>query len=47
MKLQRAETYEELKARGVEFTGGTKEASWGTFATFKDPDGNLFLLSSR
>ena len=40
-------TYEELKERGVEFTGAPKEEPWGTFATFKDPDGNVFVLSSR
>jgi predicted enzyme related to lactoylglutathione lyase len=40
-------TYEELKARGVEFTGKPKEEPWGTFAMFKDPDGNQFVLSSR
>jgi catechol 2,3-dioxygenase-like lactoylglutathione lyase family enzyme len=40
-------TYEELKARGVEFTGPPKKEHWGTFAMFKDIDGNQFLLSSR
>jgi predicted enzyme related to lactoylglutathione lyase len=40
-------TYEELKARGVEFTEEPKEQPWGTFAMFKDPDGNVFVLSSR
>jgi catechol 2,3-dioxygenase-like lactoylglutathione lyase family enzyme len=41
------ETYDELKARGVEFTEGPTEQPWGTFAAFKDPDGNVFVLSSR
>src|SRR4051812_46141916 len=40
-------TYQELKARGVEFMGEPKRESWGTFAMFKDPDGNQFVLSSR
>ena len=40
-------TYEELSARGVEFTGPPKKQPWGTFATFKDPDGNQFVMSSR
>jgi catechol 2,3-dioxygenase-like lactoylglutathione lyase family enzyme len=40
-------TYEELKVKGVEFTSEPKEEPWGTFVTFKDPDGNMFLLSSR
>jgi catechol 2,3-dioxygenase-like lactoylglutathione lyase family enzyme len=40
-------TYEELKARGVEFMGPPKKEHWGTFAMFKDIDGNRFVLSSR
>lgn len=40
------QTYEEMKARGVEFTGPPTEQPWGTFAQFKDPDGNSFILSS-
>jgi len=40
-------TYDELTARGVEFVLPPKEASWGTFAIMKDPDGNRFVLSSR
>ena len=40
-------TYEELSGRGVEFAGPPKKEPWGTFATFKDPDGNEFVLSSR
>ncbi|NGX48399.1 MAG: hypothetical protein K1000chlam3_01790 [Chlamydiae bacterium] len=39
-------TYEDLKARGVEFTEDVTEESWGTYAIFKDPDGNTFCLSS-
>ena len=40
-------TYEELKGRGVEFTAPPTRQPWGTIATFKDPDGNQFVLSSR
>lgn len=40
-------TYEELKARGVEFVQQPQKADWGTAAVFKDPDGNAFVLSSR
>src|SRR3569833_893370 len=40
-------TYEELKAAGVEFTGPPNKQDWGTSASFKDPDGNSFVLSSR
>ncbi|MBF5043566.1 VOC family protein [Aggregicoccus sp. 17bor-14] len=41
------ESYAQLKARGVEFEGEPQKQPWGTFAKFKDPDGNLFVLSSR
>jgi catechol 2,3-dioxygenase-like lactoylglutathione lyase family enzyme len=40
-------TYDELKARGVEFAGPPKKEEWGTSAIFKDPDGNSFVMSSR
>ena len=40
-------TYEEFKARGVEFTAPPKREPWGTYATFKDVDGNQFVLGSR
>ena len=40
-------TYEELKARGVEFAAPPAKEPWGTFASFKDPDGNQFVMSSR
>jgi catechol 2,3-dioxygenase-like lactoylglutathione lyase family enzyme len=40
-------TYDELKARGVEFDSPPQEQPWGTFAVMKDPDGNQFVLSSR
>jgi lactoylglutathione lyase len=37
-------TYEKMKANGVEFEGELQKMQWGTFATFKDEDGNSFLL---
>jgi len=40
-------TYEELKAKGVEFTEHPKKEHWGTFAMFKDIDGNQFVLSTK
>jgi catechol 2,3-dioxygenase-like lactoylglutathione lyase family enzyme len=40
-------TYQELMAAGVEFTSAPQKQPWGTFATFNDPDGNQFVLSSR
>ncbi len=39
-------TYAELKARGVEFLGEPQKQPWGSFVLFKDPDGNIFCLSS-
>lgn len=39
-------TYEELKARGVEFTQEPKEEFWGVSALFTDPDGNTYLLGT-
>jgi catechol 2,3-dioxygenase-like lactoylglutathione lyase family enzyme len=40
-------TYEELSARGVEFTQPPKQESWGWSSMFKDPDGNVFLIGSN
>src|SRR5262245_4204112 len=40
-------TYEELRAKGVEFTGPPRKQHWGMFAIFKDLDGNQFVLSSK
>lgn len=40
------ETYAELHARGVPFDGPPEKQPWGTFATFKDSEGNGFVLSS-
>lgn len=39
-------TYAELKERGVEFAAPPQKLDWGTFASFSDPDGNSFVLSS-
>lgn len=38
--------YDELHKKGVEFTSLPTVESWGVYAQFKDPDGNLFILSS-
>jgi predicted enzyme related to lactoylglutathione lyase len=40
-------TYEEYVARGVEFTQPPTVQPWGTFAKFKDADGNQFVLSGK
>jgi len=39
-------TYEELKAKGVEFVRAPEKQPWGTFAIFKDLDGNQFVLGT-
>ena len=39
-------TYRQLRQRGVEFIQEPQKQPWGTFAKFKDPDGNQFVLSS-
>lgn len=39
-------TAAELKAKGVEFVQEPQTADWGTAAAFKDPDGNVFALST-
>jgi hypothetical protein len=36
-----------LQQKGVEFEQEPKTESWGSAAIFKDPDGNLFVLSSK
>jgi catechol 2,3-dioxygenase-like lactoylglutathione lyase family enzyme len=40
-------TSKALKSKGVEFASEPKAETWGTFATFKDTDGNQFVLSSK
>ncbi len=37
--------HQELSVRGVEFVSSPTDHPWGTVATFKDPDGNLFSMS--
>lgn len=37
-------TYSEMSGKGVEFTTIPKKTEWGSFAMFKDPDGNEFWL---
>ncbi len=39
-------TYNELSARGVEFEGKPEKQPWGTYAMFKDSEGNRFVLSA-
>jgi len=41
------QTHQELVAKGVEFVAPPTKQPWGTFAIFKDPDGNQFVLSSK
>jgi catechol 2,3-dioxygenase-like lactoylglutathione lyase family enzyme len=40
-------TYEDLKARGVEFKGPPSVQSWGTATVLKDNSGNWFSLSQE
>ena len=40
-------TYRQLKQRGVEFVSEPKKEPWGTYAIFRDPDGNQFVLGSK
>ena len=40
-------THRQLTERGVTFDSPPQKQPWGTFATFRDPDGNQFVLSSR
>lgn len=40
-------TWRQLSARGVEFAGPPEKQPWGTFAKFRDNDGNEFVMSSR
>jgi len=39
-------THRQLAQRGVEFVEPPTKQPWGTFAKFRDPDGNVFVLSS-
>jgi catechol 2,3-dioxygenase-like lactoylglutathione lyase family enzyme len=40
-------TADAMKKKGVVFAKDPKKEQWGSSAVFKDPDGNLFVLSSR
>ena len=40
-------TYRQLCERGVEFDGPPERQPWGSYAKFRDPDGNQFVLSGR
>lgn len=40
-------TYRELSERGVEFEGKPQKQEWGTYAMFKDSEGNRFLVSEE
>ena len=40
-------TYEELSARGVEFTQPPTERSYGIDAAFRDPSGNAYRITQR
>ncbi len=39
-------TYAEYAARGVPFDGPPQKQPWGTFAKFRDSEGNMFVLST-
>ena len=39
------QTYHELSARGIEFMGQPQKEHWGSYAMFKDSEGNRFVLS--
>ena len=40
-------TYRELSAKGVEFIRPPFKEHWGSFALFKDSEGNQIGLSSK
>jgi predicted enzyme related to lactoylglutathione lyase len=40
-------TYQELQARGVEFTEPPRQEPWGRMAMFKDREGNIFIISAK
>jgi predicted enzyme related to lactoylglutathione lyase len=40
-------TYEELRARGVEFPQPPVQQSWGWWSMFEDEEGNRFALGPR
>jgi predicted enzyme related to lactoylglutathione lyase len=38
-------TYDDLRAKGVEFTQPPRKEHWGEHAIFKDSEGNLILFA--
>ena len=40
-------TFAELKAKGVEFVQEPKSEQWGSFAIFKDSEGNQLLIGTK
>lgn len=42
-----AATYEQLKARGVEFRSAPEQQPWGIAAVLRDDSGNFFSLSQH
>jgi catechol 2,3-dioxygenase-like lactoylglutathione lyase family enzyme len=40
-------TAKQMQAKGVEFISQPKAEQWGTFAMFKDVDGNQFVLAAK
>ncbi len=40
-------TYDEMRAKGVEFTEAPTKQFWGWWAVFKDPDGNTYGIGQR
>jgi predicted enzyme related to lactoylglutathione lyase len=40
-------THRQLSERGVEFVSPPEREQWGSYAIFKDPDGNQFVLGSK
>ena len=41
------QTYQEMKSKGVVFDEPPQKQPWGTFTTFKDSEGNSFVLSAK
>jgi len=40
-------TYEELAAKGVDFIKPPTAQAWGSYALFKDSEGNIFCLATE
>ncbi|HEX5135721.1 MAG TPA: VOC family protein [Planctomycetota bacterium] len=38
-------TYDDLRAKGVEFTEPPKKEHWGEYASLKDSEGNIVLFA--